>query len=79
MPCWFPKEGHHREMPPMLARAFALEAQSAEGRWQRIHLIENNCQRLVRLPLDLEANALRLVLLEAWGGEQAHILAFEGF
>lgn len=77
MPCWYPKEGSLRLMPPMLPRAFALEAQQADGRWERLHLVENNHTRLVRLPLVGEACAVRLTLLESWGGEQSHLLAFD--
>jgi hypothetical protein len=31
----------------------------------------------VRLPLDVETPGVRFVPLEAWGGEQSHIMAFE--
>jgi hypothetical protein len=77
MPCWYPKEGNQRLMPPMLPKTFALEAQQADGSWQRLQLVENNRARLVRLPLQLEACAVRLALLEAWGGELNHVMAFE--
>jgi hypothetical protein len=77
MPCWYPKEGTTVEMPAMLPRSFAIDVQSSDGLWQRAHLVENNYQRLVRLPLNLEAKALRFVSLDSWGGEQAHIMAFE--
>jgi hypothetical protein len=77
MPCWYPKEGNHRSMPPMLPRAFAIEAQAVNGEWQALHVIENNHQRLHHLPMDVEAQALRFKLLESWGGEQAHIMNFE--
>lgn len=77
MPCWYPKEGNQRSMPPMLPRTFAIEVLGADGRWQRLHTVENNRLRMVRLPLQGEASAVRLVLLEAWGGEQGHVMAFD--
>ncbi len=77
MPCWFPKDGNLREMPSMLPRAFAIEILDAQGKWERRHLVEENCQRLVRLPLEVETSAVRLVTLSAWGGGQSHVMAFE--
>ncbi len=61
----------------MLPRSFAVEAVDASGTWQRLRLVENNCQRVVRLPLEIGTRVVRLVLLEAWGGEQSHGLAFD--
>lgn len=77
MPCWYPKEGNQRAMPAMLPRAFAIDVQDANGNWQRQHMIENNHTRMVRLPVTGEARAVRLEILEAWGGERSHVMAFE--
>ena len=77
MPCWIPKEGTTIQMPPMLARAFAIDIQDASGMWQRVHLVEDNARRLVKLPLQVEARGVRFVPLQAWGGEQMHVMAFE--
>jgi hypothetical protein len=77
MPCWYPKEGNHRDMPPMLARAFAIEAQTAPGEWQRLQLIEDNHRRLVKLALDVDAHAVRFISLEPWNAERIHLMAFE--
>lgn len=77
MPCWYPKEGTRINMPAMLPRAFAVDFQDASGEWRRFHQVDNNYARLVRLPLQTEAKAVRFVPLESWGGERVHIMAFE--
>jgi hypothetical protein len=77
MPCWYPKGGNVVQMPPMLARDFALEALDGAGHWQRIHLATDNHQRLVKIPLALASQAIRLVPLASWGGGPAHVMAFE--
>ncbi len=63
--------------PRTLVRAFRLEARDAAGRWTVIHRETNNYQRLVRVPLVVEAYAIRLVLETTWGAEQAHLFAFD--
>lgn len=77
MPCWYPLVGNQRAMPAMLPRAFALDVLEPGGEWRRLHQIEENYRRLARLPLDCEARAVRLVPLEAWGGELSHVMGFE--
>jgi hypothetical protein len=77
MPCWYPKEGTDVEMPAILPRAFAVDILDSTGSWQRLHLVEDNALRLVRLPVEVEAGAIRFVPLRAWGEGQAHIMAFE--
>ena len=77
MPCWYPRAGTSVKMPSMLAREFALEAQDNAGHWQRIHYAQDNHSRLVKIPLNLEARALRFVPLSSWGADQVHLMAFD--
>jgi hypothetical protein len=77
MPCWFPKKGNTVQMPKMLPQVFALEAQDATGNWSRIYLAQENYQRLVKIPLTVEAKAIRFVPICAWGGERVHLMAFD--
>ena len=44
-----------------------MEAQGQDGTWKAIYREENNYQRLVRLPLGVEAKALRVIPEEIWG------------
>jgi hypothetical protein len=77
MPCWYPKEGTQVEMPAMLPRAFEIEARTPGGAWELVRRVEENHARLVRLPVGLDASALRFRLLESWGGERAHLMEFD--
>jgi hypothetical protein len=77
MPCWFPREGNQVSMPAMLARRFALEAIDSAGQWQPVFQREDNCERLVKVPLEVETTALRFVPGCAWGGERVHLMAFD--
>ncbi len=77
MPCWYPKSGTQGEMPAMLPRAFEIQALNPAGAWETLKRVEENHARLVKLPLGVEAAALRFKLLESWGGERAHLMEFD--
>ncbi len=77
MPSWYLKNGNTVKMPAMLAREYALEAQDSKGNWQRFHQASENYARLVKVPLDLEMQAVRFVPLASWGGERVHLMAFD--
>ena len=77
MPCWYPLEGNQVEMPAPLARDFDLEVLDGGGVWRTAAQVRDNAKRLVRLPLELEAAGARLKILRAWGGERAHVMAFD--
>jgi hypothetical protein len=64
-------------VPETLVRAFRVEAVGPDGTWQVIFREGNNYQRLVRVDLDLEARAVRLVPETTWGSEQAHLFAWD--
>ncbi len=77
MPCWIPKQGTTVRMPGALAREFALEACDAAGNWQVVYRTEDKYQRLVRVPLAIEARAVRFVPLAGWGADRVHLMAFD--
>lgn len=77
MPCSYPKDGNRVRLPEMLVRDFALEIQTAGGQWVTAAQVENNFQRLVKVPLEVEAQAVRFKPLSAWGGERVHVFGFE--
>ena len=72
---------HHRRkdqvvsVPVAMARTFRFEGLS-NGDWQTIAKVENNYQRLVRLPVAKELEGIRFVLDETWGSESSRIFAF---
>jgi hypothetical protein len=77
MPCSYPKKGNHARIAAAMPRVFDVEAQDGDGHWTCVAHVENNYQRLVRLPLDVTAQAVRFVVRETWGGERAHVFGWE--
>ena len=65
------------EMPKMLAKAFRIEARIG-GEWKRVYSDDLNILRFRRVSFaPVEADALRLVVTETWGGGKAHVFAFD--
>ena len=77
MPCRFDLHPQERGVPKTVIRAFRLEACTADGQWREVARVDNNYQRLVRVPLNVEARAVRFVPESTWGAELAHLFAFE--
>lgn len=77
MPC-----GYLLHMPPFgfpttMLKAFTLRCYDQKDAivWEKT--IENNYQRLVKLPLHIQAKKIQLIPHTTWGSEQARIFAFE--
>jgi hypothetical protein len=48
------------------------------GEWKTVYADNLNILRLRKVAFDpVDADALRLVVIEAWGGEKAHVFAFD--
>ena len=77
MPCSFPLKRNLSGTPSSMVRKYRVEAQGADGSWKTIHREENNYQRLVRLPLNVTAQAIRLVPEETWGATSARIFSLD--
>ncbi len=72
-------EDAYREMPPMLPRRFRIEVRSG-GNWEVVTEVEDNFRRYWELSFaEREADALRIVWLEAWGESPMHVFSFEVF
>ena len=54
-----------------------IEAQQGDGAWQTVAAESNNYLRLVRVPLNVEATAVRLVPEATWGAETCRVFAFD--
>jgi hypothetical protein len=74
--CHRPGDPHYR-LPDALLRAFRLEAMTPDGAWETVARVDGNRRRLVRVPLAVEARAIRFVPEATWGAAQAHLLAWE--
>ena len=78
MLCRYPKDQAPESMPPMLARDFDIELCDSEGHWTTAFELRDNCKRLIELT-DLPAGitGCRLRIRRTWGGEKAHVFAFD--
>ena len=65
------------KMPAPLAKAFRIEARIG-GEWKTVYADGLNILRLRKVSFDpVVADALRIVVAEAWGGGKAHVFAFD--
>ena len=65
------------KMPKMMAKAFRIEARIA-GEWKCVFTDDLNILRFRKIAFaSVDADALRLVVAETWGGEKAHVFAFD--
>ena len=66
-----------KNLPKMLAKGFRVEVRVG-GAWRTVFADAANYRRLRQLAFaPVEADALRLVVTETWGGEKAHVFAFD--
>ena len=65
------------KMPDPLAKGFRIDARIG-GEWKCVYRDDLNILRLRKVSFaQVEADALRLVVTEAWGGGKAHVFAFD--
>lgn len=65
------------KMPAPLAKVFRVDARVG-GEWKTVYEDGLNILRLRKVAFDpVDADALRLVVTEAWGGGRAHVFAFD--
>ena len=65
------------ELPKMLAKSFRIDVR-AGGAWRTVFHDDRNILRLRKVSFaPVEADALRLVVDEAWGGGEAHVFALD--
>ncbi|MGI5877468.1 MAG: FAD-dependent oxidoreductase [Christensenellales bacterium] len=67
MPCRWPVGGYHITPPAPLARDFDVDI-LRDGRWETLHAVRDNYQRLVRLPAGGVCRGVRVRLIRDWGG-----------
>ena len=77
MPLWYPRDGWNIRPPETLVRKSRLLVETSPGEWRQVAEITDNCQRLVRVPLDVKTSAIRLVIDETWGTETPSVFAWE--
>ncbi len=77
MPLYYPRDGWDLKPPSTLVKRFRLLAKTGDGQWTEIAAVGANTQRLVKLPLAIETQAIRLVIDEGWGDERMNVFAWE--
>lgn len=79
MPCHYPKGGYDIELPETLVKEFAVKVQKKKDSndWKEIAYVEDNFQRLVRIPVNEKVTAVRLIPEASWGADSARIFAFD--
>ena len=79
MACSYPENGYEKELPETLVKEFSIKVQKKKDsdEWKEITYVEDNFQRLVRIPIDEKVTAVRLIPEASWGSEMAHIFAFD--
>ncbi|NLN00510.1 MAG: FAD-dependent oxidoreductase [Lentisphaerae bacterium] len=75
----YPLNAPANGMPGTLVRAFRIEARTAEGQWRTVAQVTDNRRRMVRLPLDVTTDALRLVPETLWddAATEARLFAWD--
>lgn len=77
MPCSYPQKGDRCLVPNSLLRTLRVEAKQGDGTWAPAGRIEDNYQRLVRLPINMVTAGLRLIPEATWGSDEAIIVSAE--
>jgi len=62
--------------PQTLVKSFTVHVLTQNG-WQAICEPTDNAQRLVRIPVGVDASALRLTFGSTWGAGQAHVFSLD--
>jgi hypothetical protein len=73
----YPLNQPPRTIPETVLRAFRIEALDRQGQWQHLVTCADNHQRLVRVPLEVSTQSVRLVPLSTWGAPLARLFAFD--
>jgi len=77
MPCRFDLNAPPRTTPETVTRSLRIEALGEDDAWRTVARVDDNWQRLVRIPLDVTTRAVRLVPESTWGAPKAHLFAFD--
>lgn len=78
-PYKYPRQAKKVNMPQFLLKTATLQALNDNGQWSDAVQIEDNLQRLIKIPCWIQTKGLRLVIKEAWGGSSipTHLFSFD--
>ncbi|MEM6331870.1 MAG: FAD-dependent oxidoreductase [Planctomycetota bacterium] len=77
MPYTFPQAGTKSRVPQTLVKAFRVDAREPDGTWRTVCRRSENHQRLVRVEVRAQTDALRLVPEATWGNARVRVFGFE--
>jgi hypothetical protein len=70
-----PPSGYQTSLPAELPRSIRLDALLDTG-WTSLHVIKDNCSRIIHIPVGREVSGLRITLESTWGASSTMIHAF---
>lgn len=76
-PCSYPLDAEWVRVPETMIRSFRIEARDQYGKWKTVSKVQNNYQRLVKLGLNIETNAVRFIPESTWGSESVNIFSWD--
>jgi len=78
MRCWYPKEGVNANLPEQLIKSFSVYVKTEDhADWKEILRCEDNYQRMVKIPVNQNVTAIRLIPVSSWGTQEARIVSFD--
>ncbi len=77
MRCYYPIEQETLRVPESMVKSFRVEIRAENNNWKVVFREDNNYQRLVLVPLDVETSAIRIVIETTSGSDKAHFFAFD--
>ena len=77
MVSYYPLELKRFEPPRQLVKTFTVEVDDGSGSWRTAAKVEENHQRLVRVPVEARAKRLRFTPRETWAEPMARIFALD--
>lgn len=73
----YPKDLWTFTPPATLVKAFKVELQDKNGDWKTIHQESNNYQRLVKIPVNEMASAIKMTIEGTHGEEKVEVFSFD--
>ncbi len=77
MPCNRTFEFGPFNFPTTVVRSFKVEILTSDNEWKTVFETANNRRRLVLMPINADAKAVRLIPLATWGDDEAKIFSFD--
>jgi len=76
IPCHRPKKVKLVKLPRSLPKTILIEARDGDD-WRTVSRLEENHRRLVIQPLDVRTDAVRIRIVDTWGGEFGTLFSAE--